>query len=499
MKQTLKNIFLGISILGCFQSYGQLLDTYDISTSPNGVIPMPSGVGSNYSSFTKYTKIQAPNGQAIHFIAQNALTDAQIVRARNILAFYLTDLPGSQYGSDKSVVMNKMGTNNAILMLLNGSDDGNPPEVDGQPLYQNEIAVEGHAWYTNNNYDHRDAAFEEILHLMHDYGIGVDNNGTPSPYGALPDYQAEIRAAQDNADNNNFAIWPTGQTNWYNELANENSLSQEYLASVVDSYYGLWEPWTGGGGTTGMWGLYIAKTRDEIQTEDPMGYALMPKYFSPNININMDIDPSFTGIFNLTRTPSVPYTYKSQYLQHVTLTGSNASGIKGNDLDNNLNGNAANNTLEGVKGDDIIDGKAGEDIAIFTGVRSEYTITNHTTHLIVSDLITNRDGIDKVINCETLQFTDQDVETEGILNLNEFDNALIDVYTNANTLHIGLPQSMDNNNVLFLTDINGKQLHYGSYNTPSISLNISTYPKGVYLLNILTKTGETFKQKFVIQ
>jgi len=499
MKQTLKNIFLGISILGCFQGYGQLLDTYDISTSPNGVIPMPSGVGSNYSSFTKYTKIQAPNGQAIHFIAQNALTDAQIVRARNILTFYLTDLPGSQYGSDKSAVMNKMGTNNAVLMLLNGSDDGNPPEVDGQPLYQNEIAVEGHAWYTTNNYDHRDASFEEILHLMHDYGIGVDNNGMPSPYGALPDYQAEIRAAQDNADNNNFAIWPTGQTNWYNELANENSLSQEYLASVVDSYYGLWEPWTDGNGMTGMWGLYIAKTRAEIQTEDPMGYALMPKYFSPNININMDIDPSFTGIFNLTRTPSEPYTYKSQYLQHVTLMGSNASGIKGNHLDNNLNGNAANNTLEGVKGDDIIDGKAGEDIAIFTGARSEYTITNHTTHLIVNDLITNRDGMDKVINCETLQFTDQDVETEGILNLDELDNTLIDVYTNANTLHICLPQSMDNNNVLFLTDINGKQLHYGSYNTPSIDFNISTYPKGVYLLNILTKTGETFKQKFVIQ
>ncbi len=500
MKSTLKKIILSVCTLGCVQGYGQLLDTYDITTSPNGVIPIPSGLGSTYSSFVKYTKIQAPNGEAIHFIAQNALTDAQIVRARNILTFYLTDFPGSQYGSDKTAVMNKMGTNNAILMLLNGSDDGNPPQIDGQPLYQNEIAVEGHAWYTTNDYnDHRDASFEEILHWMHDYGIGVDNNGTPSPYGALPAYQAEIRAAQDNADNNNFAIWPTGQTNWYNELANENSLSQEYLASVVDSYYGLWEPWTGGGGTTGMWGLYIAKTRDEIQTEDPMGYALMPKYFSPNININMDIDPSFTGIFNLTRTPAEPYTFKSQYLQHVTLTGNNGAGIKGNDLNNSLNGNSANNTLEGVKGDDIIDGKSGEDIAIFTGDRSEYTITNHTTYLVVSDQVSGRDGIDQVIDCETLQFADQDVETGGILSVNELDGKLIHVYTNSDVLHIELTSSLSENSVLYLTDINGKQLHRSSYNTSSIKLNISTYPKGIYMLNILTRSGKVFKQKVVIQ
>ena len=429
MTYSAKKITLSILASLCLNAFGQLQDNYDISISPNGIIPMPTGVGSSFSSFTKYTKIQAPNGEAIHFIAQNALTDAQIVRARNILKFYLTDYPGSEYGSDKTAVANKMGTNNAILMLLNGSDQGNPPEIEAQPLYQNEIAVEGHSWYNNNEYDdHRDASFEEILHMMHDYGIGVDQNGTPSPIGALPNYQAEIRAAQDNADNNNFAIWPTGQTAWYNELANENSLSQEYLASVVDSYYGLWEPWTGGGGTTGMWGFYKAKSREEIQTEDPMGYALMPKFFSPYIHINMDIDPTFSGVFNLTKTPTEPYTFKSQYLQHVSLTGNLSSGIKGNALDNHLNGNEANNTLEGRKGDDIIDGKAGEDIAIFTGSRSEYTITNHTTYLIVSDHMTNRDGIDKIIECETLRFSDQDVETGSILNTEDYSNTMFNVF-----------------------------------------------------------------------
>ncbi len=57
-----------------------------------------------------------------------------------------------------------------------GSDDGTnrAAELDGQPLYQSEIQVEGHRWYIEQNYDHRDATFEEILHLVHDTGIGVD-------------------------------------------------------------------------------------------------------------------------------------------------------------------------------------------------------------------------------------------------------------------------------------------------------------------------------------
>ncbi len=59
-------------------SNAQLADNYDISTSQNGVIPMPVTSG-NYSTFVKYTKIQAPNGQAIHIIAQNLITDAQII------------------------------------------------------------------------------------------------------------------------------------------------------------------------------------------------------------------------------------------------------------------------------------------------------------------------------------------------------------------------------------------------------------------------------------
>lgn len=408
---------LYLILLSVQLSAQSLPDNIDISSATNGVIAFPQNQHSAFNSFTKYTKLQAPNGQAIHIMAQSAVTEAQIVRARNILKFYLTDYPGSQYGQDKSAVFNQMAVNDAMLMLLNGSDgDTQTPDIPAQPLYQNEMAVEGHNWYINNNYEHRDAAYEEILHLMHDTGIGVDGSNTQP--GALPAYQAEIRAAQDNADNN-FAIWPLGATNdpgWYNELAQENSLSQEYLASVVDSYYGLWGPWTEQPGY-GMWGEYISQTRSEITSEDPLGATLMPKYFSPYININMDIDPSFTGTFSLTFNSSTPYTHKSQYLQHVTLTGSNASSLKGNDIYNRLIGNNSNNSLEGGKGNDRIDGGDGTDTAIFSGPKSAYTISlpGSGSYTIVSDNTSNRDGADTLYNIEFLQFSDETVANNSAL------------------------------------------------------------------------------------
>jgi len=330
------------------------------------------------------------------------------------------------------------------------------------------------------------------LHFMHDMGIGVDGaNTTP---GVLPAYQTEIRAAQDNADNNNYQIWPMGaQTDpsWYNELNTENSLSQEYLASLVDSYYGFWEAWNDAGepnsATRGMWGEYISKTRAEIQTEDPMGWAIMPKYFSPMININMDIDPSFTGIFNMTRTPTQPYTYKSQYLQHTTLTGTNTSGLKGNDFNNNLNGNNSNNTLEGVKGNDHIDCKGGTaDKVLFTGNYADYTFIINADHYIVTDGIANRDGIDTVYNCEILKFADQEILTTTLA---AEDFELVDSFKmfpnpTKNNIQIQLKNVNFNSVKVTIYDLIGHKIASSEHTKNTITINTSSFSKGVYLVKI---------------
>ncbi len=342
--------------------------------TPTGISnKIPSDLSRVYrKNFNRYTKVKTPNGGVIHIVAQSNLTDEQIIRCRSVLEFYLTNYPGSEYGADKSAVANKIAENNAILCLLNGQDDGSNPvgnQVTGQPLYQNEIQVEGGSWYMNQNYEHRDATFEEILHFVHDNGIGIDGaNGTP---GALPAYQAEIRAAQQNALTNN--LWGIEQADWIAELTKENSLSQEE--------------------TNGMWGFYVAKSREDMPTDDPQGYALMNnKFLHPYLTYNARIDASLNGNFSLKFDNSKPYTHHSRYLKDITLLGNNDNSVTVNELDNNITGNTGINTV------------------IFSGASSEYSVETKGGVTTVTDKINDRDGVNTLSDIEKLQFTDKTID-----------------------------------------------------------------------------------------
>ena len=352
---------------------------------------IPSNLGKEYSAnFNRYTKVVTPNGGKIHIVAQSNLTDEQIVRARSTLEHFLKNYPGSEYGDNKSELANKMAENGAILTLLNGQDDGNNPvEVNGQALFENEIQVEGHPWYINQDYNnHRDATYEEILHLVHDYGIGIDgHNSFP---GAMPKYQSEIRQAQKNALSTN--LWGIGADRWINELTDENSLTQEYLAALIDSYYGLWGGWTDSN-THGMWGIYVAKTRNEIFLEDPVGGEIMNnKFFHPYLTYNARIDSSFNGVFSLKFDSLKPYTNHSQYLKDITLLGNNNTSVYINQLDNNIIGNKGTNTV------------------IFNGNSSEYIIDITDIEISVTDKVSDRDGINILKEIEKIKFTDQTIE-----------------------------------------------------------------------------------------
>lgn len=373
----------------------------DNSTSPStrtldttlGIEAVPQSLGRDYTAnFDGYTKVSAPNGGAIHIVAQSRITNEQIVRARSVLEHYLKNLPGSVYGADKSAVTNRMAANRAILILLNGRDDGrNPIQVHGQPLFEEEIQVEGHPWYMNQDFEeHRDATFEEILHLVHDYGIGVD--GPNSNPGVLPAFQAEIRAAQKNALPNKIWAMDPRAADWVAELAEENSLSQEYLAALIDVYYGLWgadveSP------NTGMHGLYVAKVRADIAKEDPMGAALLQnKFFHTYLTYNARIDAGLNGNFSLKFDASKPYTHHAQYLKDITLLGTHNNTVTVNQMDNDITGNAGVNTV------------------IFSGKSSEYEISTENGTTKVTDKIPNRDGTNTLTAVEKLQFTDKTVK-----------------------------------------------------------------------------------------
>jgi len=375
--------------------------TITTATNPGnndlGISVVPDELKTTYSAalkFDRYTKVNTPNGGVIHIIAQNEIMENQIVRARGILQHYLTDFPGSVYGADKSAVANKMAKNGATLLLLNGVDDGTNAgaKLNGQPLYYGEMQVEGHSWYTQQNYDHRDASFEEILHLVHDYGIGVDQGAEVE--GALPEYQADIRAAQVTALSGKLWAWSAGEASWIAELTAENSLSQEYLASVVDSYYGLWGASTG---KYGMWGMYIAKTRSDMASKDPQGAALMAdQFFHPYLTYNARIDENFSGDFSLKLNSSLSYTHHAQYLKDITLTGNKDSNVVVNQFNNNITGNAGVNTV------------------IFSGQAAQYQFTKGDGEVKVQDLQDERDGENTLVSIEKLKFSDSIVEVSSL-------------------------------------------------------------------------------------
>jgi Ca2+-binding RTX toxin-like protein len=103
------------------------------------------------------------------------------------------------------------------------------------------------------------------------------------------------------------------------------------------------------------------------------------------------------------------YTFKSQYLVNIILTGRSNSNILGNDQDNRLTGNDGNNVINGGKGNDVIAGGKGEDTAEFSGNYSEYKITKADNKTIVTDTVPDRDGKDELTGIEVLKFKDKKV------------------------------------------------------------------------------------------
>lgn len=341
-------------------------------------------VAERAAGMTRYATVSLPGHGEVLIYAQDQVSELQIRRARSLLKFFVTDVAGSMYGDDKGAVFDSMIEHGAVLMMPNGAhEEGNEPALEAQPLYADETPVEGSRWYLDNDWEHRDAAFEEIFHLVHDVGIGTFVRG------ALPGYQAELLTEAEAAVAD--GRWGQGEEAWLQELEAEGSLAQEYIASVLDTYYGLWGAWDETPG--GMWGIYVAKTRDELDALDPRGRALLEAFLPEMLGYEARLDPAFEGTFSMAWDASLPYTHKSQYLLRVTLTGSAQSSIRGNAHDNTLRGNTADNRLDGAAGDDVV---------VFCRPRGDYEISTEGAETTVS----GPEGVDTLVNVESIRFAD---------------------------------------------------------------------------------------------
>jgi hypothetical protein len=383
------------------------LPDIDISGSPNGIVPFPKNTPSVFTDvFSKYTKIIAPNGKPIHFLAQDAWSDDKILKARNVMEYLLTDYPGSIYGIDKTVVANAMADRKATMTLYNTSSDArkareglfkrDATDLFTQSLWENETTAEGSDDYMNHIT--RDASYEEILHLVQGAGIRP----------ALPDFQAKLEVANKAATASKVCI-----------PSNNNSF--EYFAQQLDVYLDLWvvqpKKWEGRDlkpgempEGTAHWGQNVANTRARLLETDPEGYELVTNFFHPYLTYTPLLPIDFEGTFSLAFDSSLVYTHKSQHLKNVTLRGNNDADLTGNAYDNVLTGNAGNNILKGGAGADLLDGNDGDDTAVFSGAYADYTVTKNEGLVTVRDKRLNRDGTDSLISIEFLQFSDRRIE-----------------------------------------------------------------------------------------
>ena len=387
------------------------LPDIDITGSSDGIVPLPDDVDSVFKSvFIKYTKYTAPNGKPIHILAQSGWTDVQIKKARNVLQYILSDFPGSVYGNDKIKIANAMADRKATMVLFSTEEDmriamrsslGRVTDLSMQDLRANECPAEGTEDYMNHIT--RDAAFEEIWHLVHDYGV------KPMLSGML----AEMQKTNDAAEVRGWRGWPDDEPEEH---------PNEYVGVLLDNYLDLWTvtpkkyegrilaPGDIPDGTS-HFGRYFANSRKNLKKLDTAGYELIEKFFHPYLTYTPELPDTFKGSFSIGFDESLDYTYKSQHLVDVTLAGKNNAGLIGNAHDNILVGNAGDNVLKGGAGNDQLDGGAGNDTVVLSGSFSDYTITKKDGVTTVTDKQAIRDGTDVLKNIEILQFKDRTVRS----------------------------------------------------------------------------------------
>jgi hypothetical protein len=376
----------------------EVLDRIDTSTSPLGIAPLPKELGKTLNGlFSKYAKHVAPNGKPIHIFAQPGVSDLQLVRAREILKYHLTDAPGTQYGHDKVALANRMADVRATLIYTDTEikSFATRPILRGsklriQDLYATESPVEGSYEYLHNKAKPghrftRDASYEEIMHLVHAKGLE----------DILPEFHKEIISAEQAAVK--AGIYQYGRP-----------APHEYIITGFDIYFGLWDHNPQGDGKS-FGNEYPFHTGAEMKAGDPALYGLVEKFWPRYLTYDAYIDPSFEGTFSTALETDAEYTYKSRYLVNIILTGKNNSNILGNDQDNRLTGNDGNNLIIGGKGNDLIGGGEGEDTAEFSGRSSEYEIRETGGKIIVTDTVPGRDGKDELTDFEILKFKDKNL------------------------------------------------------------------------------------------
>ena len=474
-----------------------IIPIVNIDDSETGIVSLPETVDPRISSvFQKYTHLQFSNESLIPILSQSEILDSQILHVKKVLNEYLMDVPSTFWGNNKISLVNALSMSNAFIMILNDEEEYDNPNLEilfdygakGQDILGTEIFPEGSNFYMNSS--RRDATYEEVLHFVHYYGIR----------NAFPSLQVAIDEAMNIAMSNGNYI-PLS------DLPSED-YDDEYLALITEVYFGIWahnpeeDGWAGGH-------EYRFINRAQMMIGDSLGYEIVNQFLGNYFRYNVELPTSFLGQFSLSYDSTLNYTNRSQYLQNIIINGENNVDIIGNDLNNRVYGNSGENIFIGKGLDDFFDGGDGIDKAEFLGDYNEYAILEGADWngqvMSIVDLVSDRDGIDTLVQVEKMDFN-------GVLytvgeNLNSVINSFVpdqfklfpaypNPFNSSTTIRYDIPKSSSVN--IFVIDLLGRKVKtlvtdgnvgVGSYQVKWRGFDDqgNLLPSGIYLIQFVSK------------
>ncbi|MGR5108373.1 hypothetical protein [Vibrio jasicida] len=304
--------------------------------------------------------------------------------------------------------------------LMNSADTPNWL-MNSQSLMYRELTVEGDCHYMSNFADYcanlgehadRDAAFEEILHLVQAQGIAPNASTTSLQNGI----QAHALSIYSDMQAGKPTVWRPTQRDWEDWESDDfdpervkktgPSYSHEYFAAAFEAYMGVAK--ANGQGLDG----YQALTREEMQSQDPQAVDWISGLFHGYLQYTANIDSAGVKLYTEKTNPgTVPtfrmapnkddlveaYTYKSQWLTRVKIVGDQAINVIGNDQDNTFEGNNKDNSIYGEGGINtyIVPHKLAECIVIKA---KNVTVECPST------------GSDELYDIQNIKFTDQTLD-----------------------------------------------------------------------------------------
>lgn len=194
---------------------------------------------------------------------------AKVAHVKKVLQFYLDNFPAE---------ITKAISDNKATMAFYYDGDWGDRDISGymeenyrfQDLFATETTTVEPSTTKPDLTTKRDAAFEEVLHFVHDYGIMT--NAIKDPKSKWAEFQKELDELTEKAIiSGNY--YPNGKDSTKTEAdLDAESYDQEYLAYSLYAYYDA--NYTG----------YVAQeskstTHAELLSNDPMMVVFMDKYF----------------------------------------------------------------------------------------------------------------------------------------------------------------------------------------------------------------------------